>query len=85
MGKKKLKKDTTKKNKPSKSTGNPPSFDRRTMEKVLSDITKLLDDHEFGSIDEANAFLEDIFSSGAAPSSSSPTPLKKAQDLMYDA
>jgi tetratricopeptide (TPR) repeat protein len=84
MGKKKLKKGSKKK-KPSKSIGNPPNFDRRAMEKTLSDITKLLDDHEFGSIDEANAFLKDMFSSGATPSSSSPTPLKKAQDLMYDA
>lgn len=62
------------------------SFDRRSMEKQLQDIGKLLSEHEFESIEEANAFLNELLSSGQGiPSSAPVTPLDKAQDVMYEA
>jgi len=60
---------------------------RRAMEKTMSDITKLLNEQDFDSIEEANAFLQQALASGQplAPSSSQGTPLEQAQDLMYEA
>jgi hypothetical protein len=62
-----------------------PLADRRALEKSVGDVTRLLEDQEFGSVDEANAFLEGMLSSGEPIESSPRTPLGKAQDLMYDA
>lgn len=60
--------------------------DRRAMEKSLSDIGKLLSEHDFGSPEEANAFLQDIIASGKIPRPSEElTLLEQAQDLMYEA
>lgn len=59
---------------------------RRAMEKTMSDITKLLSERDFASIDEANAFLQQALASGQPLSPSSRrTPLEQAQDLMYEA
>ena len=63
----------------------PPMFDRRAMEKATSDISRLLSEREFESVDEMNAFLEEALGSGRVPDMAPRTPLEEAQDLMYEA
>jgi len=60
-------------------------FDRRAMEKTMADLARLIGEQEFGSEEEANAFLHSILASGAPPASKPRTPVEEAQDLMYDA
>jgi tetratricopeptide (TPR) repeat protein len=55
------------------------------MDKMMADIGRLLREREFESIDEANAFMEDLMSSGGPPSFEPTTPLEEAQELMYEA
>jgi tetratricopeptide (TPR) repeat protein len=63
-----------------------PIMDRRAMEKVMSDTGKLLSEHEFASVDEANEFLQDMLAQGGLlPTSNAHTPLEQAQELMYEA
>lgn len=58
---------------------------RRSMERSLLDVTSLLSEQHFESIDEANAFLHKILASGNLPHRAPTTPLERAQDLMYNA
>jgi len=62
-----------------------PAYDRRAMEKTMADITRLLNEHDFESIDEANAFLQEMLASGTMPSAPAQTPLEEAQGVMYEA
>lgn len=65
-----------------------PFGDPRAMEKVSQDLGRLLAEREFGSIEEANAFLENMLREGGGrvPSAPGPTtPLERAQDLIYEA
>src|SRR6266511_276069 len=62
-----------------------PSDFRRANEKMLQNIGKLLQEREFGSADEANAYLQELLSSGGIPALASTNPLDRAQELMYDA
>lgn len=59
--------------------------DRRGIEKTLSDIGRLMKEQEFSSIDEMNAFLEKLMTSGGPPPTTAHTPLEEAQDIMYQA
>ena len=66
--------------------GLPP--DPRAMERMTARIGRILDDQEFESIDEANAFLNQYLSEGGASLEDAPapsTPLERAQELIYDA
>lgn len=89
MAKKKTKKKTKKKGR--KSTGSrsdkgPSIKDFRAMEKVSSDLGRLLREREFASAEEANAFLRQLLDSGEPLPPAPPcTPLEEAQDLMYKA
>jgi len=58
---------------------------RRANEQMLQNIGKLLQEREFGSADEANAYLQELLSSGGIPALASTNPLDRAQELMYDA
>lgn len=63
-----------------------PLPDRRGMDKMMGDIGRLLEEQEFESIDEANAFLQQLMASGQpVPSAEPRTPLEEAQTVMYDA
>src|SRR5215211_7843795 len=65
-----------------------PFGDPRAMEKVSQDLGRLLAEREFESIEEANAFLENMLREGGGklPSAPAPTtPLERAQDLIYEA
>jgi tetratricopeptide (TPR) repeat protein len=64
----------------------PIMHDRRIMEKQLSDIGKLLAEHEFESIEEMNEFLTQLLASGEPlPTRQPETPQERAQELMYQA
>ena len=65
--------------------GSPQAFDRRSMDKTMADIGRLLNEQEFESIDEANAFMEVMMASGGPPAFTPTTPLEEAQELMYEA
>lgn len=85
MAKKKVKKKG-RKSTASGSDKGPSIKDIRAMEKVSSDLGRLLREREFGSVEEANAFLGKLLDSGEPlPSASPRTPLEEAQDLMYQA
>jgi tetratricopeptide (TPR) repeat protein len=65
-----------------------PFGDPRAMERVSQDLGRLLAEREFGSIEEANAFLENMLREGGGrlPETPAPTtPLEQAQDLIYEA
>jgi hypothetical protein len=65
-----------------------PFGDPRAMERVSQDLGRLLVEREFGSIEEANAFLENMLREGGGrlPEAPAPTtPLEQAQDLIYEA
>src|SRR5215210_186105 len=56
------------------------------MEGSISDLTRFLEEQEFESIEEANAFLTELLERGEGPPAYQPTtPLEKAQELVYQA
>jgi tetratricopeptide (TPR) repeat protein len=57
------------------------------MEQQMATLGRLLEGREFGSIEEANAFLHDLLgrSGGALPAAAPETPLEQAQELIYKA
>jgi tetratricopeptide (TPR) repeat protein len=60
--------------------------DPRAMERITADLSRMLSDQEFNSIDEAKAYMEALLTSGAPlPSQSPVSPLAEAQNLVYDA
>lgn len=61
-----------------------PIVDRRAMEKMMADLTRLLQTREFSSVDEMNEFLRSTAAGGLEPREAT-TPLERAQDLMYEA
>ena len=64
---------------------NPVLMDRRAMEKSMLDYEHVLKERDFDSIDEANAFLQDMVASGGPPARQALTPVEQAQDVMYEA
>src|SRR5688572_14975205 len=71
---------------PKSDTTASPTDMRRANEQMLQNIGKLLQEREFGSTEEANAYLQTLLSSGAGiPAPAAVTPLDRAQELMYDA
>ena len=58
---------------------------RLSMEKDMTAIQKLVDEHEFESEAEVNEFLQNLISSGELPQRTAQSPLEKAQELIYDA
>lgn len=80
MKRRKHKRKTTSKKKPLQ-----PMTSRRSMDKMMSDLQKLLAEQEFESIDEANAFLAENVMGKEVPSFEPQTPLEEAQELLYEA
>lgn len=58
---------------------------RGNAERALADVTALLEEQNFETIEEANAFLQALVDSGQPPPHHSETPLDHAQDLIYQA
>lgn len=83
MGKKKRKK-TVKKQQQVQDVIMPPAGGLKTLEKTMVSLERLVQDREFGSLDEANAFLRETLKNGeiSVPGQSAD---ELAQDLMYDA
>jgi len=61
------------------------TFDRRVMEQQMQAITRLLEGHDFASLDEANAFLQQQLATGQPLVAPPATPLEEAQELVYQA
>src|SRR5215204_211012 len=63
-----------------------PVADRRALEKVSSDITRLLAEQSFETMEEANAFISQFVGTKDIPLPERElTPLEQAQDKMYEA
>lgn len=60
-------------------------FDRRLMERHMVAIERLLQEHDFETIEEANAFLQEALASGPLPEVVPETPLEQAQAIVYQA
>ncbi|MGA9768474.1 MAG: hypothetical protein WBV94_05495 [Blastocatellia bacterium] len=68
------------------STTPPVITDRRAMEKTMFDMGRLLEQQNFESIEEANAFLNQFVGSKHIPvSTENMTPIERAQEKMYEA
>jgi tetratricopeptide (TPR) repeat protein len=61
--------------------------DRRLVERELTAMSRLLSEHDFASIEEANAFVQDLLNSGDGrlPPSEPTTALEEAQEVVYQA
>lgn len=55
------------------------------MERDLYAIQKLMEGHNFESVDEMNAYLNQVIPKGNIPEWSPETPLEQAQELIYQA
>lgn len=63
-----------------------PTTDRRALEKVSSDITRLLAEQSFETVEEANEFISQFVGTKDIPLPEHElTPLERAQDKMYEA
>ncbi|HEX7316138.1 MAG TPA: hypothetical protein VF297_19685 [Pyrinomonadaceae bacterium] len=63
-----------------------PIADRRALEKVSSDITRLLAEQSFETMEEANEFISQFVGTKDIPLPEHElTPLERAQDKMYEA
>jgi tetratricopeptide (TPR) repeat protein len=67
------------------SSDDPPIPPRRALERVMTDLTRLLDEQQFASLEEVNAFLQRTLAEGGPPSHPPRTPLEEAQDLLDEA
>lgn len=54
-------------------------------ERSLIDAKALMQDKEFASLEEANAYLQTVVKEGGPPPAPADTPLKQAQQIAYDA
>lgn len=61
------------------------AFDRRLMEKEMAAVTRQLEEHDFASAEEANAFLQTLYANGPLQPPEPETPLEKAQEVVYQA
>lgn len=59
--------------------------DRRAMERTQLDIQRMIDEHDFGSMDELQEFLNQSVVGKEIPHQGEMTPLEQAQDVVYQA
>ncbi len=59
--------------------------DRRLMERAMAQAGRLLQSHEFASLEEANHYLNEALKSGGLPEIPPATPLEEAQEVVYQA
>ena len=61
--------------------------DRRLLEQELTAMSRLLEQHDFASIEEANAFLQQLLERGGGqlPRTEPSTALEEAQEVIYQA
>lgn len=81
---------------PAPGAGGPPPVempfampDPRTIERQLAAVRRLLEAQDFATIEEANAFLQDLATTDRLSAALAPdvelTPLERAQEVIYDA
>lgn len=71
---------------PERNRGKARLPDRRSMERTLNDINRLIEEQDFDNVEDMNAFLQSSqLVDGQVPSQAPQTPLEEAQDIMYDA
>lgn len=63
----------------------PSSFDPRSMQKFMPDLTRLLNSQQFSSEEEVDEFMRNVSASGPLPMMPASTPVEEAQDVMYEA
>ena len=73
--------------KPASSEREPPPRDPRLMDRDMANLQKILSEHEFCSLDEANTFLQKLIveNDGRIPTQAAETPAERAQELIYQA
>ena len=77
---------TTEKHPTDKRPAPPAAVPRvRPTERLMGEVHRLMGEHEFASLDEANAFLQQALASGRPERREPASPLDRAQELMYDA
>jgi tetratricopeptide (TPR) repeat protein len=59
--------------------------DRRLMEQQMAQIGQLLQSRDFASMEEANAFIQEMLATGGIPDAVPHTPLDQAQEVVYQA
>jgi tetratricopeptide (TPR) repeat protein len=59
--------------------------DRRALERSQSDLQRIIDAHQFGSVDALQTFLNENLTGKDIPHQAAVTALEQAQDLMYEA
>ena len=59
--------------------------DPRSMERVMVDLGRLLEEQDFDGTEDANAFLQRHLKDGEVPHQTPQTPLEEAQEVMYEA
>ncbi len=62
-----------------------PLFDPRLAEEQLASVSRLLAEQNFETVEEANAFLQNMLATGSMPKTEPETPLDQAQQVVYDA
>ncbi|HEY3378079.1 MAG TPA: hypothetical protein VGL77_11360 [Armatimonadota bacterium] len=69
------------------AAANVPVPDRRVMERMMRDIQRLLNEQQFASAEEADAFLHQLLQEhgGKMPTLPADTPQQQAEDLVYQA
>ena len=64
----------------------PPSLpSRQGMERIMADVTRLLEGQKFEGLQEANLFLKNVAAHSAIPRSTPRSALEQSQELVYDA
>jgi tetratricopeptide (TPR) repeat protein len=71
----------------SKAEAPPPMHDRRSMEKMMLQMSRLLEEQEFETVEEANEYLQQFIGTKdlLQPSDIPLTPLDQAQEKIYEA
>lgn len=77
---------TTEKRPPDKPPAPAAALTRvKPTERLMAEVYRLMGEHEFASLGQANAFLRQSLASGRPERREPASPLDRAQELMYDA
>jgi tetratricopeptide (TPR) repeat protein len=60
-------------------------MDRRLIEQQMTALSRLLAERDIGSIEEANAYLQELLAGGGLPDVAPRTPLEEAHEVIYQA
>lgn len=76
----------TKKQKASSKPAAKPPLNPQSMEQMMRDLTRLLNDQQFESIEEANQFVQELMAGGQPiPTTEPRSDLDRAQEIIYQA